>query len=43
MHIIALKIMAYNILIKILSIEENHKHPYDHYVHAHALDLGHTY
>ena len=22
---------------------KTHKHPYDHYVHAHALDLGHTH
>ena len=22
---------------------KNHKHPHDHYVHAYALDLGHTY
>ena len=41
MHIIAL--MANNILIKTLSIEENHKHPYDHYEYVCALDLGHTY
>ena len=41
MQVNGLIIMAYNILIKTLSIEENHKH--DHYVHAHALDLGHTY
>ena len=22
---------------------KNHKHPYDHYLYACALDLGHTY
>ena len=22
---------------------KTHKHTYDHYVHAHALDLGHTH
>jgi len=22
---------------------KNHKHPYDHYVYACTLDLGHTY
>ena len=24
-------------------LNKTHKHPYDHYVHAHELELGHTY
>ena len=44
MHVKGLIIMAFNILIKTWSIKtKHHKHPYDHYVYACALDLGHTY
>ena len=44
MHVKGLIIMACDILIKNMRHQnKNHKHPYDHYVDAYALDLGHTY
>jgi len=44
MHFNGLIIMAFDILIKNMRHPKlNHKYPYDHYIDAHALDLGYTY
>jgi len=47
MHVNGLINMAFDILIKTWRTwnikTKDHEHPYDHYVYAHALDLGHTY
>ena len=43
MHVNGLIIMVFNILIKTRNIKiKHHKHQYDHYEDACALDLEHT-